>query len=741
MRIVNRRNASSAGSSLKVGSEASRRLPARRAHDGGAAAGASRQSAARSPRRRSAAARGGRVSAGLFRAAIDELVPYEPGKPVEEVQRELGLERVVKLASNEGPFPPFPAALEAIAARGARPEPLSRRRRRGRCARRSPSGTASRSRRSSSAPARTASSTCCRRRRSTPATRSSAAGRRSRATCSTRAKLGAVARKVPLRDHTYDLDALLAAIGPRTKLVYVCHPNNPTGTANGRAELIAFLDRRARARARRARPGVLRVHRRSRLRRRDRGATSSAGPPRRRAAHVLEDLRARRAARRLRRRAGGRRRRRRARCGARSTSAATAQAAALASLGDEAEIARRRALERRRARAARARSSARTGSSRRGPALGNFLYAEVGDGARAVRAAAAPGRDRPAARRLRRAGGDPRHASARRRRTRSSLPRSDTSFRASRNRRRTVLASGALVRGPRAGSWRPLRLAGFRLLFLVDARVERRHAAGGDRARDRRQGPDELGPLGRRRCSSSSSCRRSRSASCSARCSTGSSAGALMVAADLVRVGVFVALPFATSAAQIVALALVAGLATASSGRRSTRACRTSSPDERSAAGERAPADRRERRAGRSARCVGGLLDRRRGPDTPRTGSTPCRSSSRPRSSRASPRACCRARRALTRGHWRDLADGFARRCASRPLLAVLVAWGIASLGIGAINVSEVFLAKNTLPRRRLRLRPAVRRHRRRARARELLEQRGSSSAIGVARATAARSA
>src|SRR5690242_1444883 len=59
----------------------------------------------------------------------------------------------------------------------------------------------------------------------------------------TAAKLGAEARRVPLRKHTYDLDGLLAAIGPRTKLVYVCHPNNPTGTANGRAELLAFLDR------------------------------------------------------------------------------------------------------------------------------------------------------------------------------------------------------------------------------------------------------------------------------------------------------------------------------------------------------------------------------------------------------------------------------------------------------------------------------------------------------------------
>ncbi|HKB93551.1 MAG TPA: hypothetical protein VKC62_04860, partial [Gaiellaceae bacterium] len=54
------------------------------------------------------------MSGGLFRRSIEGLIPYEPGKPIEEVQRELGLERVVKLASNEGPFPPFPAAVEAI---------------------------------------------------------------------------------------------------------------------------------------------------------------------------------------------------------------------------------------------------------------------------------------------------------------------------------------------------------------------------------------------------------------------------------------------------------------------------------------------------------------------------------------------------------------------------------------------------------------------------------------------------
>jgi histidinol-phosphate aminotransferase len=55
-------------------------------------------------------------------------------------------------------------------------------------------------------------------------------------------KLGAVPRTVPLREHRYDLEAMLEAVGPRTKIVYVCHPNNPTGTMNTRAELDDYFD-------------------------------------------------------------------------------------------------------------------------------------------------------------------------------------------------------------------------------------------------------------------------------------------------------------------------------------------------------------------------------------------------------------------------------------------------------------------------------------------------------------------
>jgi len=44
------------------------------------------------------------------------LRPYSPGKPIAEVQRELGLSDVIKLASNENPFGPAPAVIEAIRA-------------------------------------------------------------------------------------------------------------------------------------------------------------------------------------------------------------------------------------------------------------------------------------------------------------------------------------------------------------------------------------------------------------------------------------------------------------------------------------------------------------------------------------------------------------------------------------------------------------------------------------------------
>jgi histidinol-phosphate aminotransferase len=181
------------------------------------------------------------IPEGFVIPAVAGLTPYEPGKPVEEVQRELGLDRVVKLASNEGPFGPFPAALEAIARSAGE---LNR----------YPDGGAWRLR-----------ATLAEQYGVGFENVAIGAGADGVIDCVSQAfldagdeivcgwpsfpsymidalKLAAVPRTVPLRDNRYDLDAILAEVGPKTKIVYLCNPNNPTGTMNTRAELDAYFD-------------------------------------------------------------------------------------------------------------------------------------------------------------------------------------------------------------------------------------------------------------------------------------------------------------------------------------------------------------------------------------------------------------------------------------------------------------------------------------------------------------------
>jgi histidinol-phosphate aminotransferase len=182
------------------------------------------------------------IADSFFKPAVRDIVPYEPGKPVEEVQRELGLDRVVKLASNEGPFGPFPGALAALE-RGL--SDLNR----------YPDGGAYRLRQA-----------LADRHGARFEEIAFGAGADAVIDCLAQVsleagdeivlgwpsfpspvidslKLGAVPRQVPLRDGRYDLEAMLDAVGRRTKLVYVCHPNNPTGTMNTRAELDEYFGR------------------------------------------------------------------------------------------------------------------------------------------------------------------------------------------------------------------------------------------------------------------------------------------------------------------------------------------------------------------------------------------------------------------------------------------------------------------------------------------------------------------
>lgn len=177
-----------------------------------------------------------------IRPALVGLVPYEPGKPVEEVQRELGLDRVVKLASNEGPYGPFPAASEAISRAALE---LNR----------YPDGGAWRLRHALAERHGVGfeNVTVC-------AGADAVIGFVCLATLDPGdeavtgwpsfpsyvldpLKLGGVPVRVPLRDDRLDLDAMLAAITSRTKLVFIAAPNNPTGTTSSRAELEAYIAR------------------------------------------------------------------------------------------------------------------------------------------------------------------------------------------------------------------------------------------------------------------------------------------------------------------------------------------------------------------------------------------------------------------------------------------------------------------------------------------------------------------
>jgi MFS family permease len=165
---------------------------------------------------------------------------------------------------------------------------------------------------------------------------------------------------------------------------------------------------------------------------------------------------------------------------------------------------------------------------------------------------------------------------------------------------------------------------------------------------------------------------------------------ALMIGADAVRVAVFVALPFAPSAAAVVALALVAGLATGFF-RPAVYAGVPNLVDE-----ELLPkANALLQTVENLSWMLGPLLGAVAGPNISYAVNAV--------SFLISivlvvgiPARLLQSERALTRGYWRDLADGFSATLRSRSMVAVVVAWGIASLGLGAANVSQIFLAKFT---------------------------------------------
>lgn len=173
---------------------------------------------------------------------IQRLEPYRPGKPIWEVQEEYGLHKVVKLASNENSLGPSPHAIrqlqDSLAEIHRYPDTGGLRLRKALADRYKLSvdnvilGNGSegimsyimRTFLDRDDEVLTADATfvgfmvMARARGCPPVT-------------------------VPLKDYRFDLAALADRITERTKIVYLCNPNNPTGTIFTRAEFDAFLAR------------------------------------------------------------------------------------------------------------------------------------------------------------------------------------------------------------------------------------------------------------------------------------------------------------------------------------------------------------------------------------------------------------------------------------------------------------------------------------------------------------------
>lgn len=177
----------------------------------------------------------------LFRPGILNTRPYAPGRPIEEVQRELGLADVIKLASNENPEGPLPEVLEAVRLAALQSN-------------RYPDGACWDLTRALAAhlgvdPAAlllgNGSNECLDmliRALVSPGD-NVVYGHPSfivyRLTTDVHFETG---RPVPLTaDDRHDLPAMARAADARTRLVVVCNPNNPTGTYSSDAELRGLL--------------------------------------------------------------------------------------------------------------------------------------------------------------------------------------------------------------------------------------------------------------------------------------------------------------------------------------------------------------------------------------------------------------------------------------------------------------------------------------------------------------------
>ena len=176
---------------------------------------------------------------------VANLSPYQPGKPLEELEREYGIGNAVKVASNENPFGPSPKVIETIQRFLANPVELGR----------YPDGSGF------NLKAKISQFYGLKAEQLTLGNGSNdvldiisrcfsgpgdevifSAYAFAIYYLSTQA-VGATPVITPAQDWGHDLEAMLAAISDKTKLIFIANPNNPTGTCLDGADIKAFLEK------------------------------------------------------------------------------------------------------------------------------------------------------------------------------------------------------------------------------------------------------------------------------------------------------------------------------------------------------------------------------------------------------------------------------------------------------------------------------------------------------------------
>lgn len=177
----------------------------------------------------------------LASPGIRGLQPYQPGKPVEELERELGLTNVIKLASNENPLGPSPKVIEALSRAATE---LAR----------YPDGSAFHLKRLLADHLDVATNTLTIGNGSNdvlellarvflrPGTESIVSQHSFVVYPLVTTALGADLTVIPAKNFCQDLDATLAAISARTRMIFIANPNNPTGSWIDEQSITQFLD-------------------------------------------------------------------------------------------------------------------------------------------------------------------------------------------------------------------------------------------------------------------------------------------------------------------------------------------------------------------------------------------------------------------------------------------------------------------------------------------------------------------